>query len=594
MDTHSSSIRESLLTGEMGKPAIAAILSSSDDSDNQPEHGVPERLSYVDVYRHNAYCIVKTPIELTSEHSHYLAIYNRYERGWDFFIGNVDRENRGECRSDYDLIPFQLEPYDGQRFSDFNNNTSDKIGPQFTDYQFFREVPFLQAMHRDAVCPLLNNIKFSRVQAGEQFISQGEKRNTCYIVQKGNCQVIIEKERERHVISRIGPKEFVGEMALLTGEDRSAHVVAESDMHLWAIDAELFDNLLSDFPEVSTFLTEIMAERFSTRKLTADRVIGKYLITDIIGRGGYSIVYKGYHRDLNRAVAVKMLNHDMALNMEFSRNFHQEAKTIANLNNEHIIKVYDIEKRFKTIFIIMELLEGTSLRERITETGKIQEKEVVEILIKICKGLNYAHQEGLVHQDIKPGNIFLLPDGGVKILDFGLACPYGSENLLLGTPFYMSPEQVECEPVDGRSDIYSLGLTAYEMLIGERPFQEEDPFKNMNMHVEQSIPDPLQKVPQINSHLHEFIINACERDPEKRYQCIEEVMENLENASEELGIESTNKSETKRRMSSLLLFYSDDQQLKLNRLLEEFSDKIKKEGIVLKATDFINLENVSE
>ena len=589
MDEYSFPRSESSVNGEMEKPAIAAILSDANGSVDQPELSVPERLTYVDVYRNSTGCIVKTAIKLNREYTHYLAIYNKHERGWDFFKGCADRDNRIGRGSDYDLIPLLLEPDDGQIFSDFNNHTGKKIGPQFADYQFFRKVPFLQAMHREAVCPLLNNIKFRWVRAGEQFITQGETGSTCYIVQKGSCQVIIEKENERHVISRIGPKEFVGEMALLTGEDRSAHVVAESDMHLWAIDAELFDQLLNDFPEVSTFLTEIMAERFSTRKLTADRIIGKYRITDIIGRGGYSIVYKGYHRDLNRAVAVKMLNHDMALNKDFSLNFHQEAKTIANLNNEHIIKVYDIEKRFKTIFIIMEHLEGTSLRERIIETGKIPEKEVVDILVKICRGLKYAHQRGLVHQDIKPGNIFLLPDGGVKILDFGLACPCGSENSLLGTPYYMSPEQVECEPVDGRSDIYSLGLTAYEMLAGERPFREEDPLKNMDMHVEQSIPDPLERVSQMNAHLHDFILNACRRDPAKRYPSIQEAMVNLERAAVELGIGPANKFEAKRKMSSLVLLYSGDQQLTLNKLLEDFSDKVKKEGIVLRATDFIDL-----
>jgi CRP-like cAMP-binding protein len=588
MDERSISSRNLIFKGPTEKPVIGAILSTPNKKLRPSKWEPPQRMAYIDVYRQHTGCIVKTAIALKPDHTHYLALYNKHGRGWSYFRGYTDPNHWIGRRSDYDFIQFKLRPDDGKLFAAFNNN-SEKIGPQFADYQFFRKVPFLQAIHREAVCPILNNIKFRKVRAGEQFISQGETGNTCFLVQKGNCAVIIEKEKERHVISRIGPKEFVGEMALLTGEDRSAHVVAETDMHLWAIDAQLFEQLLNAFPEVSTFLTEIMAERFSTRRLTADRVIGKYSITDIIGRGGYSIVYKGYHRDLNRSVAVKMLHHDMALNKDFSHTFYQEAKTIANLNNEHIIKVYDIEKRFKTIFIIMELLEGSSLRERIVEIGKIPEKEVVDILIKVCKGLNYAHQQGLVHQDIKPGNIYLLPDGGVKILDFGLACSCGSENSLLGTPFYMSPEQVECEPIDGRSDIYSLGLTAYEMLIGERPFAEEDPFQNMNMHVELSIPDPLKKVNHINAHLREFILNACERDPKKRYQSIENAILPLERAAHDLGIGSTNSFKAKRKASALLLIYRDDQQLKLNKLLEEFSEKVKQEGILLRATDFIDM-----
>ena len=431
----------------------------------------------------------------------------------------------------------------------------------------------------------MNSICHRPVKTGEGFITQGEDGHFCFIVQSGTGRVVLEKQGERHTVGMIKEGEFVGEMALLTGEPRSAHVEAVTDMQLWSISRDVFERMLQADPEVGTFLTEIIAERFASRKLTADRRIGKYIITDILGRGAFAIVYNGYHTDLNRPVAIKMLRHDMAINPEFLGNFRKEAQTIANLNHDNIVKVFDIEERFRTIFIIMERLEGKTLRELIDDVGWLPVPEALNVLLQVCRGIQYAHEKAIVHQDVKPGNIFILPDGKVKILDFGLACPCGSENPLAGTPFYMSPEQVECLPVDERADIFALGLTAFEMVSGRRPFDETDPLKVMDLIVARDIPDPAGFVPGLPAPFRDFILKACARNPEDRYRTAGQAIEMIEPLAHQMGL-SIEKSTMKTcKLSTLFLMYREDQQIPLNRLMEDFSEKAKQIGVILRGAD---------
>ncbi len=549
-----------------------------------------ERIHFVDAYVFAPEsAVIRTISAIDSSRHFYLAVFNSTTKSWDVYTGIAQWSAPDPVKSGYQCTAFALTPVTDGIIRFKYQSKADKTGPLPDDYEFFRSVPFLKAIHREAVCPLLNSMTYLHVKAGDQIVTQGHEGDACYIVQSGRCKVIIEKPDRCHVVSRIGKREFIGEMALLTGEIRSAHVIAENDVELWAISQKMFQNLIEVYPEVGTFLTEIMVERFASRTLTADRTIGKYMITDIIGRGGYAIVYKGFHMDLNRPVAIKMLNHDMALNKEFLENFRKEARTIAGLNNENIIKVYDIEERYRTIFIIMELLEGQTLRQLLDTTGPLSISDAVDIILKVCSGLKYAHAQGLVHQDVKPGNIFILPDGGVKILDFGLACPCGSENFLTGTPFYMSPEQVECLPVDQRSDIYSLGHTAFEMVAGRRLFEEENAFKAMNLHVEQAIPDPADVLQDIPDVFREFILKACTQNPDGRYRNIAEASETLTQFAHKLGIALGNTGVPLKKMSTMFLFYREDQELVLKKLMEEFSDKVKAQGIILKAADFENI-----
>jgi tRNA A-37 threonylcarbamoyl transferase component Bud32 len=563
--------------------ALLRLLNATDAC--PPAWGATERPFYVDVHDCSADgLLLRSMREFPPGRCFQLCVFGLPGKGWACFEGRICWARPDPKKPEHILLgctaaaaefplPCSLIP-------------GEKSGPFPSDYEFFRTVPFLKAIHRDAVCPLLNSIRYRMVKAGTRFIRQGEVGDVCYIVQSGACRVLLEKRAARHAVGTIKEGEFVGEMALLTGEPRSAHVEALCDMELWSISRDVFEQMLQADPEVGTFLTEIVAERFASRKLTADRQIGKYVITDILGRGAFAIVYNGTHADLNRPVAIKMLRHDMAMNPEFLANFRKEARTIAGLNHENIVKVFDIEERFRTIFIIMERLEGRTLREVLDEVGCLPVTEAVSVVVQVCRGLQYAHERSIVHQDIKPGNLFLHPDGKVKILDFGLACPCGSENPLTGTPYYMSPEQVECLPVDERADIFALGLTAFEMVAGRRPFDEKDPLTVMDLIVAQDIPDPAEAVPGLPDHFGRFIRKACSRDPALRFRDAGEAMAALEPLTAELGLSPAYGALKRHKLSTLFLMYREDQRIPLNRLMEDFSEKAKQIGVVLRAADF--------
>jgi len=279
-----------------------------------------------------------------------------------------------------------------------------------------------------------------------------------------------------------------------------------------------------------SFLTELVADRFDSRRPIADRTIGKYIATDIIGRGGFSIIYKGLHAGSNMPVAIKMMRHDLAMDPNFLQNFRNEAKTIAGLNHENIIKVYDVEEKFKTVFLIMEYLQGEPLIRMLKRLKVIPPALAVQYLIEICSGLQYAHSRGIIHRDINSSNIIIQPNDRLKILDFGLACPIGTQDFSsLGTLAYMAPEQIQGDPMDQRTDIYAVGIIAYEMLAGKRPFPEDDLQALEEMHLNQDIPDPSASVADLPEGLQRFIIKSCRRDPSLRYDDFNQVMAEILN-----------------------------------------------------------------
>jgi len=463
--------------------------------------------------------------------------------------------------------------------------------PLSSDYEFFIRSKLLRAIPREAVCSLLNSISFKSVKSGQRFINPGDPGNTFFVIQKGSCLEGVEKNGVCFPNTRLKEGEVVGEMAVLTGEPSNAHVDAETDLQLWGLAKDHFDGLSRQCPDLRGFLTELVAHRFEAGGYTSDRTIGKYRITDILGKGDCGIVYKGVHRDLNMPVAIKMLKHDLAMDPEFLGSFRNKAKTIAALNHENIIKVYDIEERYRTLFIITEFLEGSPLDSLLEKMARLPVVQALPILNQVCRGLAYAHHQGLVHLDIKPANIFIRSNEQVKILDFGLSQPPGKKDLCgLETPHYLSPEQVEGTAVDARSDIYSLGIMAYELVTGRRPFLEEDLTKLMDCYRNQDLPNTRSIVPDLPEDLIRIIFKAAQKNPLARYQGAEEMLADLRQVFERLGIAPEPVSKDPRQMMSLFLFYREDQQLRLNAILEEFSRKIIELGATLKAADFKDIE----
>jgi len=449
------------------------------------------------------------------------------------------------------------------------------------------DTKFLSFISRNGEKALFRNENYRFIRSGERFITQGEVGETAYVIQRGSCLVIVEKDGQLHPVNHYGEGDIVGGMGILTGEPHLAHVEAETDMELWALTRADFESISERDPELLNFLTELVANRFDSHRPTAYRTIGKYVATDIIGRGGFSIVYRGVHSTLNMPVAIKMMRHNLAMDRGFLGNFRGEAKTIAALNHENIVRIYDIEERYRTVFIVMELLEGESLKDLLRRIKRITVPLAMDILLQACRGLEYAHERGIIHRDVNPDNLFLLSGNRLKILDFGLACPSGTEDInLAGTAAYMSPEQIEGEAVSPRTDVYGLGAVAFEMLTGSKPFRGETTQEILNLHLTEDIPDPATLLPEISSELREFVQTAARRDPERRYPSVRHALEALRPLAERLDVTGRHVPARPRKMSNLLLFYPEEQQVALKSLMEEFSAKAQELGADLRIADF--------
>ena len=214
-------------------------------------------------------------------------------------------------------------------------------------------------------------------------------------------------------------------------------------------------------------------------KFVGKRLDGRYEIKEIIGVGGMAVVYKAYDNQENRTVAVKILKEEFISNEEFVRRFKNESKAIAMLSHPNIVKVYDVSFGDLIQYIVMEYIDGITLKEYIEHEGSLRWKDAVHFTIQILKGLQHAHDKGIVHRDVKPQNIMVLPDGTIKVTDFGIARFARSEqrtitDKAIGSVHYISPEQARGERTDEKTDIYSVGVILYEMLTGQLPFQAEN------------------------------------------------------------------------------------------------------------------------
>jgi eukaryotic-like serine/threonine-protein kinase len=376
---------------------------------------------------------------------------------------------------------------------------------------------------------ILSNMDIKTVKKSVRFVSQGDETDEAYIIRRGSCILVVEKSGTLHPVDHRNEGDILNMSALFTGEPVNSHIEAETDMELWVLKKSLFEEIPQNDPDLWGFLTEIVADRFDCKRPISDRTIGRYVATDIIGRGGYSIVYKGIDSILNLPVAIKMMRHDMVMDSDFLNKFRNEAKIIARLNHENIIKVFEIQERFRTAFIIMEYVDGESISGMLVRKKKILPHDATNYLIQTCKAIDYAYEEGVFHKDINPENLMILDNHQVKLLDFGLAISIHEEDDLLdGAMPYLAPEISKGEAADLRSEVYSLGITAFEMVTGKRPYPEKNSAVFAKMRCENEIPDPKDFVPDLPDSLQRFIIRACRLDPGKRYASIKQAMNDLQ------------------------------------------------------------------
>jgi serine/threonine-protein kinase len=274
--------------------------------------------------------------------------------------------------------------------------------------------------------------------------------------------------------------------------------------------------------------------------MAAKKKIGRYKILGELGRGAMGIVYRAQDPALDRVVALKtiILADDAEGREEYQKRFFLEAKAAGKLTHPSIVTTYDFGEQDGVAYLAMELLEGTDLRTRLKE-GALPPAEAVEVARQVAEGLGFAHERGIVHRDVKPGNIMLLERGRAKIMDFGLARMRAADHktvtgMVLGTPKYMSPEQVAGSPVDQRSDLFSLGIVLYEMLTGGRLFGAEDMTQIMHNVTYQEHEPPTRLKPELPAMLDFVVARALKKDPASRYQDAAELAADLSTCFTEL------------------------------------------------------------
>lgn len=269
-----------------------------------------------------------------------------------------------------------------------------------------------------------------------------------------------------------------------------------------------------------------------------DKYIGtmldnRYELLEIIGVGGTAVVYKAKCHRLNRYVAVKILKEEFASDQEFRRQFHEEAQAVAMLSHPNIVNIYDVSRSGNVDYIVMELIDGITLKEYLSRRGRLSPKEVTVFATQIARALEHAHDHNIIHRDIKPQNIMLLRDGTVKVADFGIAHFAARENTYskgeaIGSVHYVSPEQARGSYVDNRTDLYSLGVVMYEMITGRLPFEGDTPVSIALQHINSIALPPSVFAEDVPEQLEEITMRAMNPSLTKRYSSAAQILSDLE------------------------------------------------------------------
>jgi DNA-binding NarL/FixJ family response regulator/tRNA A-37 threonylcarbamoyl transferase component Bud32 len=285
---------------------------------------------------------------------------------------------------------------------------------------------------------------------------------------------------------------------------------------------------------------ELLKEQMASG--SQNTIIGeRYQVEKVLGRGGMGIVYKGRHIFMNRPVAIKILHPELAADAAVVARFRHEASTLSQFNHPNLISVFDFGvTKLGEPFMVMDFCQGKSLENLISIRGKLKATDCIPLFLQACEALKMVHQAGILHRDLKPGNLILTDEGHLKVVDFGLCKSFdGMERLVkltctgevVGSPSYMSPEQCMGKSLDERSDIYSLGISMYETLTGELPFQADSYYEILNMHIRGTAPrEPLLMacVPPV---MEEIVYKCIDKDPYARYQTADELSQALVKAS---------------------------------------------------------------
>ena len=439
-----------------------------------------------------------------------------------------------------------------------------EIAPQ--DIEFLLNTRLVKTQSKDKLCSLLNCMSRKVINAGTPFISPKNHLNGLYIIQKGQCMVQLKDENG--FCQSAGQKregDVIGDMAFLSAKPFISDAVSESEMVVWELPATKFDSACRLQPGLIQFLTGLLTIRLSDPADSEVKSAGRYLIIHPIGEGRTGFVYKGRHELLNAPVAIKMIKHHQSGEKEDFNSFKKRISRISGLNHPNITRIHMVEEKYRTIFIIMEYIDGESLESLFEKKIPFPFDTVLFFLAQICSALAYAHDQKLIHKQLTPSNIFISKGSHVMVSDFGVAAPIPKEGSLEDeNSHYIAPEQIKGGKTDLRSDIYSLGIIAYELLTGRAPFSRENHHSGgMSMNTFGSTDISFLRTPDLPECLKKFILKACAILPGQRYGSVYEIIEELSSESDIFKEALNLRNDMEQEVCALLISYKKNQQSSL-------------------------------
>jgi len=373
-----------------------------------------------------------------------------------------------------------------------------------------------------------------RYEPGESLIHQGHQGDSLFVVIDGEaCVLVALHDGTVRSIATLTRGSVAGEMSLITQEPATADVVAETELRVLVLSAAAFDGLAAKNPELTIVLTNVVADRLgrAMHDGLGGKVLNGYRILRCVGRGGMAVVYEAVDVASGERVALKMMSHRLVYQPGAFSRFEREARIVEPLEHDNIARMKGHFPAFRTEFIVMEFCDGSTLAELLTRHGAFPEDQAKRVLGQLATALQFVHDRGVVHRDLKPGNVMLTPAGRVKLMDFGLAKE--EEQItddtatqlgtVLGTPLYMPPGQMTGDETGSAIDIYSFACIAYELVAG-RPLFEGRTTRGLHQDkLTRKVPAASEIGPGVSPELHDMLVRALDKDAENRMESLADV-----------------------------------------------------------------------
>jgi len=367
--------------------------------------------------------------------------------------------------------------------------------------------------------------------AGEFLVRQGDPTEGLMVLMEGATEVSVDdNEGNNHVLNRLTPFSIIGEIGVFTGQPRSAHVEAVSEVKVLEIPSSLFREIAEKFPAINSLVSQQVAMRIGTasRDVLCGKTINGFQIKHRCGRGSMGVVYQARQVAGGEEVALKMMRHDLVYNPDAMKRFRREAEILKQIQHPHCVQLFDDFPALNTVFLVLEYCHGPSLSSVISNEAPLQPEEIRRITSQLASALAHAHRLGIIHRDIKPANVLLSAEGMVKLTDFGLARDRISSSLtsvgqIVGTPRYMSDEQLTGGSIDARSDVYALGCIVHEMVTGRPLFTANELLGLLRQKASWSMEVIDQLAGSVPEDLLELMKQSLSPDPQERTLDLEEV-----------------------------------------------------------------------